>query len=193
MLIHTMLSHCWKKDFPERTRRIAPLEETLMNQNVVRSGLLGVAVGDALGVPVEFTGRPELRDNPVHGMRGMGTHLQPPGTWSDDSSLTFCLAESLTGGYDLEDIAGRLCRWLDESYWTARGEVFDVGRTTARAIHALGRGAPPTEAGGRGEWSNGNGSLMRIRWRSTSGTWSYRMPWSGSTMSPRSRTDIPGR
>lgn len=133
-----------------------------MNQNAFRSGLLGLAVGDALGVPVEFRSRKELEDNPVRGMRGKGTHGQPPGTWSDDSSLTFCLAESLTHGYDLEDIADRFCRWLEEGYWAARGEVFDVGNTTAQAIDALRRGAPPTEAGGQDEMSNGNGSLMRI-------------------------------
>jgi ADP-ribosylglycohydrolase len=59
----------------------------------IKSLLLGVAVGDALGVPVEFKSREFLRLNPVTDMMGYGTHHQPPGTFSDDSSLTFCLAE----------------------------------------------------------------------------------------------------
>jgi len=42
-----------------------------------------VAVGDALGVPVEFTGRQTLRRDPVTDMVGYGTHNQPAGTWSD--------------------------------------------------------------------------------------------------------------
>ena len=61
----------------------------------VKSALLGVAVGDALGVPVEFTTRDQCKLLPVKEMKGNGTHYQVKGTWSDDSSLTFCLAEGL--------------------------------------------------------------------------------------------------
>ena len=61
----------------------------------VKSALLGVAVGDALGVPVEFTTRDQCKLLPVTEMKGNGTHYQVKGTWSDDSSLTFCLAEGL--------------------------------------------------------------------------------------------------
>lgn len=58
----------------------------------VLSALMGVCVGDALGVPVEFYRRAERIKSPVRGMTGYGTYSQPPGTWSDDSSLTLCLA-----------------------------------------------------------------------------------------------------
>ena len=57
----------------------------------IDSILFGVAVGDALGVPVEFTTREYLRSNPVTDMIGYGTYNQPKGTWSDDSTMTFCL------------------------------------------------------------------------------------------------------
>jgi ADP-ribosylglycohydrolase len=53
----------------------------------ILGGLWGALVGDALGVPVEFIERDEVRMNPVTGMRGFGTHKQPPGTWSDDSKI----------------------------------------------------------------------------------------------------------
>ncbi|MEY4937776.1 MAG: hypothetical protein RIS64_4135, partial [Bacteroidota bacterium] len=65
------------------------------------STFLGLSIGDALGVPVEFRSRERIAQNPVTTMRGFGTHQQPIGTWSDDSSLAFCLAESLCKGYDL--------------------------------------------------------------------------------------------
>ena len=68
--------------------------------NKALDGLIGLCVGDALGVPVEFQSRAQLKRSPVTGMLGYGTHNQPPGTWSDDSSLTFCLAESLCDGYN---------------------------------------------------------------------------------------------
>lgn len=128
-----------------------------------RAALLGLAVGDALGVPVEFIGRDARRRDPVVDMRGYGTHHQPAGTWSDDSSLTFCLAETLaTKGYDLADAAQRFVRWQDEAYWTAHGRVFDIGIATGEALQCLRRGRKPEHAGGTGEYGNGNGSLMRI-------------------------------
>ncbi len=124
--------------------------------------LLGMAVGDALGVPAEFRSREEMDRRPITGMDGYGTHDQPAGSWSDDSSLAFCLAESLCRGYDLQDMARRFVRWHDEGYWTPGGSAFDVGGTTRSAIGRLREGIDPDRAGGRGEHDNGNGSLMRI-------------------------------
>ncbi len=123
---------------------------------------LGLAVGDALGVPVEFLGRETIRKLPVTDMWAFGTHNQEAGTWSDDSSLAFCLAESLVSGYDLEDIANNFVLWYDEAFWAARGRVFDVGMGTSNAISRLRDGSFPTVAGGNSERDNGNGSLMRI-------------------------------
>lgn len=129
-----------------------------LNKNI----LLGTAIGDALGVPVEFEHRQELEKNPVVGMREYGTHNQPKGTWSDDSSLALCLAESLCNGYNLNDIADKFIRWYYDGYCTPYGRVFDVGVTTARAISNLQNGCKPELAGMDRERDNGNGSLMRI-------------------------------
>ena len=126
------------------------------------SGLMGLCVGDALGVPVEFTSRAERVKSPVTTMQGYGTWNQPPGTWSDDSSLSFCLAECLCRGYSLDAIANSFWRWYKEAYWTPRGDVFDIGQTTHTAIMRLKQGVVPHQAGGKVENSNGNGSLMRI-------------------------------
>lgn len=104
------------------------------NRDFVKDALLGLAVGDALGVPVEFRSRAELQTHPVTGMREYGSHRQPAGTWSDDSSLTFCLAEMLCKGYSLSDLSHRFVEWKDHSYWTPYGEVFDIGVGTSRAI-----------------------------------------------------------
>jgi ADP-ribosylglycohydrolase len=128
----------------------------------VKSVLFGVAVGDALGVPVEFRSREEIKENPVTGMTGYGTYRQPPGTWSDDSSLTFCLAEALTQDFNLNIIGENFVQWLCQGYWSARKTVFDVGITTQVAINRIAKGTAPELAGGAGENDNGNGSLMRI-------------------------------
>lgn len=128
----------------------------------IRSALFGLAVGDALGVPVEFKSREYLKENPVTDMIGYGTYNQPPGTWSDDSSLTFCLAESLCNGYNIQDQANMFVRWRYENHWTPYGRVFDIGIATRQAIEKMKAGTPPIDCGGTDEHSNGNGSLMRI-------------------------------
>ena len=128
----------------------------------IRSVLFGVATGDALGVPAEFRTRQQMKDNPVTDMKGYGTYDLPAGTWSDDSSLTFCLAQSLTGGFDPEDIARYFQLWYYENHWTPRGEVFDIGIATREAIARLKEGMKAEDAGGTAVSSNGNGSLMRI-------------------------------
>lgn len=128
----------------------------------IQSALFGVAVGDALGVPVEFNSRQTIAQNPVTDMIGFGTYHLPAGTWSDDSSLTFCLAEALTQDFDLNTIGQNFVKWHQENFWTPRGNVFDIGNATRQAIARLAQGERPDLAGGFDESSNGNGSLMRI-------------------------------
>lgn len=128
----------------------------------IKSALFGVAIGDALGVPVEFKSREAILQNMVTDMIGYGTYNQPPGTFSDDSSMTFCLAEALTNDFDLNQIARNFVKWYHENFWTARGEVFDIGIATREAINRIAHGEVPEFAGNTDASSNGNGSLMRI-------------------------------
>ena len=130
----------------------------------VYDGIIGVAIGDALGVPVEFISREELAKLPVTGMRGYGVHNQPIGTWSDDTSLTLALMDSIVyrQGVDYHDIMDKFSEWLLYGAYTATGEVFDVGGATYSAIMNYGRGMNPLECGGMSEYENGNGSLMRM-------------------------------
>ena len=61
----------------------------------MKSILLGMSIGDAVGVPYEFISKGEMRMSPCVGMESYGVHNQPLGTWSDDSSMAFCMLESL--------------------------------------------------------------------------------------------------
>lgn len=137
--------------------------------NKVIDCLLGVAVGDALGVPFEFKRTDEMVENPATDMTEYGTHQQPMGTWSDDSALTFCLAESLTTTYDLVDMAKKFVDWKNNNYWTANGDVFDIGITTYHALSKLEEILSDNDferletlKNNASEFDNGNGSLMRI-------------------------------
>ena len=128
----------------------------------IRDGILGLAVGDALGVPVEFRIRERLKQNPVTGMRAYGTHNQPAGSWSDDTTMALCTLESLTKGVDYDDMMDRFCRWVDEGYMTPYGKLFDIGGTTLHALRMYSSGVSALQCGGTDVRDNGNGSLMRI-------------------------------
>jgi ADP-ribosylglycohydrolase len=128
-------------------------------KTAVSSLLLGLATGDALGVPWEFMPRGSFH---CDGMSGYGTHNQPPGTWSDDTSLALCLADSLSRDFSPADIAQNFVKWYDEAAFTAHGTVFDTGISTAKAVSRLKAGIAPEKAGCAGVNENGNGSLMRI-------------------------------
>jgi ADP-ribosyl-[dinitrogen reductase] hydrolase len=132
------------------------------NSSIAKSVLFGVAIGDALGVPVEFMKRESLRSSPITKMIGYGSHNVKAGTFSDDSSLTFCLAEALTEGFDLNTIAQYFEHWRYQGFWTASGDVFDIGNATQQAIDKFKNGERPELSGGSDASSNGNGSLMRI-------------------------------
>jgi len=136
-----------------------------MKKENLRGMIIGLAVGDALGVPVEFEYRKNLEENPVFGMKSFGTWNQPAGTWSDDTSLTIAAAESISRRkkIDFEDIMENFLRWYEKNEFTATDERFDIGNTTRSAIKRYSRRLlPPTKCGSTDENSNGNGSLMRI-------------------------------
>ncbi len=122
----------------------------------VRGGFLGHAVGDALGFPYEGRSREEMRTHPVEG-------LPPDPVLSDDTAMVICTAESLCErGEDVEDVAKRFLSWLHAGECTPHGKAVGVGRATSRALKRIASGVPPSEAGGREERDNGNGSLMRM-------------------------------
>lgn len=132
-------------------------------RNSIEDALIGFITADALGVPVEFKSREYLKQNPVIDMIGYGTYNQPKGTWSDDTTMTLCLVETLLDDeFSLKNLANRFINWVDWGYWTPHGELFDIGNTTLAAVERLRTIEDPKLAGGNHETENGNGSLMRI-------------------------------
>ena len=129
---------------------------------IVRSAMLGHAIADAMGVPVEFSDRRARRRDPVTGYRGYGAHDVPAGTWSDDTSMALATLDSLTHGLDYTDMMDRFCDWKIHAAYTATGVVFDMGITTSKALSQFKQGVPALSCGLSGEYDNGNGSLMRI-------------------------------
>lgn len=131
---------------------------------VITDGMLGEAIGDALGVPVEFKEREYFKTNPVTKMLEFGTWHQPAGTWSDDSAMTLAAMASIVDQkkVDWQNIMEYFEKWLNDDYFVASKERFDCGNTVVNAIGNWQRGALPIESGPTAEKNSGNGSLMRI-------------------------------
>ena len=130
----------------------------------VKAVVVGHAVGDALGVPVEFASRIEMDNSPVEDMEEGGTYNMPKGTWSDDTSMSLATIDSLARGFvDYEDIMLNFCKWFNDAKYTPAGVVFDIGGSTEKSLTAyMEGGVNAVECGQKGERDNGNGSLMRI-------------------------------
>lgn len=137
---------------------------SLQLKDRLEGGILGLVVGDALGVPVEFIERNRLKRSPVTEMIGYGSHNMPEGTWSDDTSMTIAEIDSIIecGDINYEDIMNKFIEWFDSSKYTATGVLFDVGMSTSDALLRYKSGLSPVDCGNNLELGNGNGSLMRI-------------------------------
>jgi ADP-ribosylglycohydrolase len=132
-----------------------------MSLDRYRGSILGLAVGDALGAPVEFK-RPGSFE-PVTGMSSGGAFGLRPGQWTDDTSLALCLAESLveTNGFDLIDQLDRYVRWYREGHLSSTGACFDIGNTTEMALTRYEATKDPY-SGPTDPSTAGNGSIMRL-------------------------------
>lgn len=130
-------------------------------------GMMGLIVGDTLGVPVQFHSRERIQNRAqgaVTEMDAGGVYQMPKGTWSDDSSMAFATLVSMKecGGIDLDDIMQKFVAWEREGEFTPFGEAFDQGNTCTEAIYRYIDTHDAKTCGKTGERANGNGALMRI-------------------------------
>ncbi|HBG05509.1 MAG: ADP-ribosyl-[dinitrogen reductase] hydrolase [Geobacteraceae bacterium GWC2_58_44] len=121
-----------------------------------RGAFIGLTVGDALGAPVEFMTRGEIRDKygVLKDMVGGGWLRLKPGQVTDDTEMSLCIARAIAkaGGWSLTGIADNLAAWL-------RSKPIDVGDTCRRGIrNYMLRDVIETPPN---EWDGGNGAAMR--------------------------------
>jgi ADP-ribosyl-[dinitrogen reductase] hydrolase len=123
--------------------------------------LLGLAVGDALGITLEFTTPGKF--DPIDDMVGGGPFSLKPGQWTDDTSMALCLAESLIErkGFDATDQMQRYVQWWREGHLSSIGRCFDIGGTVSGSLSRFQRTGDPY-AGPTGDDTAGNGSIMRL-------------------------------
>lgn len=125
-----------------------------------RGAFLGLALGDSLGMPLEFTVRDAKH---VQDMVGGGPFNLRAGDWTDDTSMACCMAYSLIkcGKFDAQHQMESYCHWYLRGIYTRQGHCFDIGGATRQALERfLANGNP--YAGSMDPRSAGNGSLMRL-------------------------------
>lgn len=122
--------------------------------------MLGLAVGDALGAPVEFRARDSFPL--VVDMMAGGYFRLPAGAWTDDTAMALCLLESLVHDpeFDARDLLDRFLRWMDHGENTSTGRCVGIGQNTLAALGNYRRTGELT-APGSGQRRDGNGALMR--------------------------------
>lgn len=150
-------------------------------EKLCRGLIYGVAVGDAMGFPVQFYKREEVRALNISKMLSYRSGIIPCGTWSDDTSLTVALVDALyeceqSGDQqpgenagekagdpiDYNKIMRKFYLWISEGKFTPYHKAFDIGATCYKALLCYSGGEEPLRCGGIFEMDNGNGSLMRI-------------------------------
>ncbi len=140
----------------------------------IKSAIWGFVVGDAIGVPYEFSSRTSMKSNPAKHMIGYGTHNQPPGTWSDDTSMMLCVLKNNLNNGDVKKLCNLFLEWYCLAKFTAHGKVFDIGNQTRIALKNLEKSNPDFNSYSMvpldnirqmiqepNEYVAGNGSLMR--------------------------------
>lgn len=130
--------------------------------------LVGLAVGDALGAPLEFQKARTPKNYVTEYITG-GAHNVSLGEWTDDTSMALAMAKSLVEkqSFDANDIMFKFCGWYKNGEYSPRGECFDIGGTTAVALSSYLNELDDSDylqpyRGRTSDDSSGNGALMRL-------------------------------
>ncbi len=133
-----------------------------------RGCFLGLAIGDALGVPAEFKQVGEFE--PITRFHGGGPFNLAPGEWTDDTSMALCVADAIieTGTIDPLDLHGRFWGWWQRGENSHNGRCFDIGNTTKDGLRR-NKGKDVFDFPPDRPYEASNGSIMRlapvpIRW-----------------------------
>ena len=159
MAIETDEQEAWVRKGGRVWDSIATSPEALRDRAL--GTFLGLAVGDAVGTTLEFSPKPET---PILSeMVGGGPFELPAGAWTDDTSMSLALAESLIAhpNFDPADLMARFLSWYRSGSYSHSGDCFDIGNATAQALRSYERTGSPF-SGSTDPYSAGNGSIMRL-------------------------------
>lgn len=103
-------------------------------ENRIYGSIIGLAVGDAFGAPVEFKARGSYPK--VTEYLSGGEFNLPKGFWTDDTSLALCVIDSInrTQNFDLKSQMLNFRKWWHDGFMSSTGFCFDIGNTTKKAL-----------------------------------------------------------
>lgn len=132
-----------------------------MTEDKQKGMLVGLAIGDTLGMPLEFKQRGSFE--PLQTLEAGGPINLPLGYWTDDTSMALCLADSIIArqGYDSYDVMERYSNWQSKGYRSSTGVCFDIGNQVSSALASY-RTSPQVTSDEPRTDSAGNGCIMRL-------------------------------
>ena len=132
-----------------------------MNQDRAIGAMLGLAIGDAMGMPVEF--RPRGKFEPVTKFRAGGPFKLQAGQWTDDTAMSLCIASSLIecNGFDAAHQMKQYSLWIDDGYLSCTGRAVGIGQTILKAMIRYHKNQDPIQ-GDANPRRSGNGCIMRL-------------------------------
>ncbi|MGZ8924466.1 MAG: ADP-ribosylglycohydrolase family protein [Nitrososphaeraceae archaeon] len=136
---------------------------TNIKYDKLKGCFVGLAIGDALGTPLEFSARDEY--SLVEDMIGGGPFNLNPGEWTDDTSMALCAAHSLISNksFNPENILDNFVNWWQTGFMSHNNKCFDIGMVTQQSLilYQLNN-IHPLEIGSKDDHHSGNGSIMRL-------------------------------
>lgn len=137
-----------------------PNRRTIMKDRAI-GAFIGLAIGDALGAPVEFMQRDTFP--PVTGMRSGGYFHLNAGEWTDDTAMSLAVAHSLlrVGDVDQRDMMDSFVSWIRDAAYTHTNVAIGLGGTVQKSLRIYAITDDPC-AGSTYEENSGNGSIMRL-------------------------------
>ena len=132
-----------------------------MNQDRAIGAMMGLAIGDAMGMPVEFC--PRGKFDPVTEYRAGGPFKLQAGQWTDDTAMSLCIASSLIecNGFDAAHQMKQYSRWIDDGYLSCTGKAVGIGQTILKAMIRYHKTQDPIQ-GDTNPRRSGNGCIMRL-------------------------------
>lgn len=136
----------------------------MMTHDTAVGMLVGLAVGDALGAPLEFQDALEPENYVTDFIEG-GIHNVTLGEYTDDTAMALALADAFInsdGDFNAQDVMSNFVSWWKHGAFQTRGECFDIGNTTRSALQGYSEDSIHPYRGVVGEYTAGNGALMRL-------------------------------
>ena len=139
------------------------MKQAFLYEDWAMGMMFGMAIGDAMGAPIEFQPSREPEDYIRHYMAG-GAHNVSKGEFTDDTSMALAMADAFIEANDFDPnlIMDNFLKWRNQGAYSPRGVMFDCGNTVHAALRAYEKDNSNPFTGSTDPMSAGNGGLMRL-------------------------------